>query len=417
MKNALLIAALTLTSASAFASKARMEALQSSKQLVDTQTIFNNPAHIMSLPDHVSVEFGAASNTSSGNSAGTAEGGFFRSWDDMKWGMYFGRKSEFTAGYRNNPFAVNSAITATSTGSKLLFGSAAGVNVFQGQDNPLELFWGMKGDISYAASISYSDSKVTRQVGAGATDIAEATQQAMGIRLGAKADVWDVYANVGLSSKATTRSETAFSGLGDRSAEYKGDTSFKVGGSYSMDTMYFHLTYVSDGAKIDETTSSVTANQEGNKKSGQVVTLGAINQNSFEGGQFFYGLSLVNTTAKHEIIDRANVATQDVEYKMTSMALPVLAGVEYDATTWLTVRGAVSQNLPFSTGKVDTTNGTLPTVSTHANNTTNTNVTAGVGMKFGKLSFDGFLRGSNNNNGQFGSDDNFLTHGSVTYLF
>ena len=416
MKNALLIAALTITSASAFASKARMNALQSSEHLLDTQTIFQNPADIMSLPDHVSVEWGASSNTSSGVDSGTAEGGFFRSMDDMKWGIYFGRKSPFTAGYRNNPFAVTKEITAESGSSKFLFGSGAGVNVFQGQDNPLELFWGMKGDINYGASLTYSDSKVTRATGSTATQLAEASQQSMGLRLGAKTDMWDAYANLGLINRATTRSESSFSSLGDQSAEYKGDTSFKVGGSYVMDSMYYHLSYASDGAKIDETTSSVS-NPEANKKTGQVITLGAINQNSFEGGQFFYGASLVNTTGKHEVVNRANVVAQSTEYKISSMALPVLAGVEFDATSWLTVRGAVSQNLPFSTGKTEQTTGSTTTAQ-NSNNATNTSVTAGVGMKFGKLTFDGFLRGSKNAGGKFGSDaENFLGNASVTYLF
>lgn len=415
MKNALLIAVLTLTSASAFASKARMNALQDSQHLTDTQTVFQNPADITALPDHVSVEWGSGSNSSTGLASGTAEGGFFKSMDDMKWGLYFGRKSAFTAGYRSNPFAVTSTTNATSTGSKLLFGGTS--DIFQGQDNPLEIFWGMKGDISYGVSLSYSDSKVTRNVtGAGAAQLVEASQQAMGLRAGAKTDVWDAYLNLGIASKATTRSESTFSTLGDSSAEYKGDTSFKVGGSYAMDTMYFHLSYASDGAKINETTESVT-NEESNTRSAQVATLGAINMNKFEGGEFFYGVSLVNTTLKHEVIDRGNVTTQDQTAKVASMALPVTAGVEYDATSWMTVRGAVSQNLPFSTSKLENTVGTAAATNTYANNANNTSVTAGLGMKFGKLAFDGFLRGSNAAGGNFGSDANFLANGSVTYLF
>lgn len=429
MKNALLIAALTITSASAFASKARMNALQNSKHLLDTQTVFQNPADIMQLPDHVSVEWGNGTANTSGLASGTAEGGFIRSMDDMKWGVYFGRKSDFTTGYRYNPFKFSDDTTLDVTTSKLRFGAAGtsatqfdGTNggIFQGQDNPLELFWGMKGDINYGASLSYSDSKVTRTVGnvtVASGNLVEASQQSMGLRLGAKTDVWDAYVNLGLASKANTRAETSFSGLGDVSAEYKGDTSAKIGGSYTMDSMYYHLSYATDGAKIEETTTSVTSNKEGNNRSGQTITLGAINQNPFEGGQFFYGASLVNTTLKHELINVNNADTDDRTFKAASMRLPVLAGVEFDAASWLTVRGAVSQDLPFSTSKLETTLGSAPTTTTYANNKTNTAVSAGVGMKFGKLTFDGFLRGSNLTGGRFGSDDHFLANGSVTYLF
>lgn len=419
MKNALLIAAVTLASASAFASKARMEALQNANHLTDTQTIFNNPADAALLPDFVTAEWGAQSNSAS---QGNAEGGFIRSMDDSKWGLYFGRKSAFTSSYRNDPFSVvENTVRMTPTGSKFLYGMptttaaerlAAGKAVYQGQDNPIEFFWASKGDMNWGVSLSYSDSKVTKSMNSAATDLIEASQQSLGIRGGVKTDAWDAYANVGLISTAKVSGVETMT-TANTSSEYKGDLGLKVGGSYNLDGMYLHASYSMDGAKIEEKTS--VTNPESNKRSGNTAVVGVVNPNKFEGGEFFYGVNLVYTTFKHEFIDVGNNTAADTTYKGTTMALPAIAGVEYDAASWLTVRGSISQNLPFSTSKIETQVGTANAVNSFSNNKGNTTVAAGAGMKFGKLSVDGVFQGSTTSH--IGSDANFLTHASVTYNF
>lgn len=424
MKKAILLAAVASLSSPAFASKARINALQDSVHLVDTQTVFRNPADVAILPDHVSIEWGGPSNTSS---TGNAEGGFFRSWDEMKWGMYFGRKSPFTTTYRANPFTVQTGLTEpTSATSVFNFGSANamtsdGAGVFQGQDNPLELFWAMKGDVNLGASLSYSDSGQTRAIStlpADATQLVESSQQSVGVRLGAAADVWDAYANIGLLSRAKTASRSSLGSLStDTTADYKGEMGYKIGGSYVMDTLYFHGNYATDGAKVTQTNEG--SDREENKRTVQVVTVGVINQNKFEGGEFFYGASVVQTNLKHDFTNVGNNAATDVSYKLSALRLPVVAGVEVDANAWLTLRGALSQDLPISYGKLDTTRGTAETSSSRSSNTANTAVTAGLGVKFGKMMFDGFLKASNSatNGGEFGFDDRFLSQASVTYLF
>jgi hypothetical protein len=335
--------------------------------------------------------------------------------DDMKWGLYLGRKSDFTTGFRADPFAsAGTVIAGKAAGSALhaAFGTN-GQNVFDGQNNPLEVFWGMKGDISYALSLSYSDSKNTKVNGANAYD---ATQQAIGVRAGAKADVWDAYANVGLISTAKISGQDP-GGLSGKSAEYKGDMGFKVGGGYNMDNLYLHGSYASDSAKIEDKSTTAGSNPENAKRAVQQLTVGVVNPSKFEGGEFFYGVNLVYTTLKHELNDLNGNSADDYSYKSTSMKLPLVAGVEVDAASWLTLRGAVSQDLPFSTAKSESQTGTQNAVNGYANNKNNTSVTAGLGMKFGKLTFDGFLKGSTAAAGEFGSDDKFLSHASVTYNF
>src|ERR1700692_4032549 len=61
MKKLFVIAALTLASGSAFASKARMEALGNAAYLIDTQTLFTNPGDINYTNDFATLEFGGHS--------------------------------------------------------------------------------------------------------------------------------------------------------------------------------------------------------------------------------------------------------------------------------------------------------------------------------------------------------------------
>lgn len=69
----ILVIALAIFSQTTFASKARVSALQGANHLVDTQTVFTNPAHINLLSPYMTFEMGAAG-------AG-AEGGFSRKLD------------------------------------------------------------------------------------------------------------------------------------------------------------------------------------------------------------------------------------------------------------------------------------------------------------------------------------------------
>jgi hypothetical protein len=67
------------------------------------------------------------------------------------------------------------------------------------------------------------------------------------------------------------------------------------------------------------------------------------------------------------------------EYKGTS--IPVVAGVEVEATSWLTLRGSVSQTV---WGKQEDADDSAP-----FRNTTKVNV--GASLKFGELSVDGVI--------------------------
>lgn len=109
------------------ASKARVNTLQGVLGLVDTQTVFNQPAYIHKLNPYVTYEFGSSAST--GNPK--AEGGFIINRDGKRWGAYLGHQSVFQN-------------TLRSIGS------------YQRQDNPIDLFYGQD---NWGANVSISNSE------------------------------------------------------------------------------------------------------------------------------------------------------------------------------------------------------------------------------------------------------------------
>ncbi|MFA5583041.1 MAG: hypothetical protein WDA09_02410, partial [Bacteriovoracaceae bacterium] len=103
-----------------------------------------------------------------------------------------------------------------------------------------------------------------------------------------------------------------------------------------------------------------------------------------------------------------------------TMAVPVSIGFEHDATSWLTLRGSVAQNL---WSDQETKTGGVKTERTLASSTS---VNAGATLKLGDFNVDGLIGTGNNNAGQIAnrdeqagvlSMDNLMTRVSLTYRF
>lgn len=394
MKKLLLIAALAALSSPAFASKARVTALGNAEHLIDTQTVFNNPSHLIWMGDFVTFEAGpstpAAATVTPGTTTYTelaqsnnpgAEGGFVRSSGDAKYMAYLGKRSSFTHTYRT------------------MFG-------FLQQENPIELQYAMKGDINWGVAVNYSasDKKSLTQ-----------KQQAAGVRLGASTDVWEAYANIGLMSTAEGATATNII-LGDidgdnivdgaelaaiaadTTAKYKGSAGLKVGGAYKMENLYFYGKYAMDGFKYE----GADATYNNSELKGSTIDVGVVDHNKIEGGQWFYGASFQMNESKF--------SRTGGETKTNSTYLPVLVGVEYDATSWMTLRASATQNVLLGTTKTE--DGTAPD---DANTITqNTKVAAGLGLRFGKWIADGSWAAQTTGNV---NTTNFMTNLGLTYMF
>ncbi len=402
MKKVLLLATVAALATPAFASKARMSALGNSDHLVDPQTAFDNPAHLTLFGDYVTFEAGPT-NSGSTVTLGTttfqdyengiepnpqAEGGFLRAMDDTRMGMYFGRKSPFTDSARR------------------AFG-------FLRQENTLELQYAKKGDMSWGAGFNYSSSDKKSS---------GKKQSAMGARFGAMSGNWEAFALVGLGSTATGNDLSAIPGSvdangngiidnsaqertlvsADANSKYTGTTGFKVGGAYKMESLRLFAKMYMDGFKY-ESTVNTTLNDA--KVEASQIDLGAVEVIKHDGGHWFYGAALQNYTGKTTLTAG--------EQKTTALMLPVWAGIEHAAISWMVVRASVSQNVLLGSRKYD--DGSLSAYNDEANTiNNNTKVAAGLGLKLGKWDVDGSLAAKTNGNL---TANNFMTNVGMTYTF
>ena len=134
--------------------------------------------------------------------------------------------------------------------------------------------------------------------------------------------------------------------------------------------------------------------------------MGVDNSHKTDAADFFYGVNFDMTTLKNK-----NVATGTAKTEITS--LPVFAGIEAEATSWMVLRASVTQNFILGTKKDEI--GSTGDSDTISNNTV---VAAGAGLKFNKLLVDGTLAKASGASatGALNSND-LLANAAVTYTF
>lgn len=364
-RNVLVIAGLAVLSTSAYASKARMEALgqsstRGSEYLSDSRNIFRNPALLNSTKNYIVTEWGTATTADDSVTAPRAEGGFFREMGSFNYGLYLGNDG------------VDNGRTTSG---------------FLTQDNALDLFLSGDMGVQWGAKLHYANAKDE----ATANPITK-KNSAFGLGLGIVAGEAEGYLNVDLSDKSTGNTASA-------SNQYKLKPSYIVGGSYKWSSVTFFASY--EATKADSTISAVTTTK---KTSEIIVGAGRVHE--------------INPTARVITDAHVSIASDDnitaASGKTKTNLLPVTLGFEADATSWLVVRGNVHQNVIL--GDVKTPAGKK---TTKANSTT---VDAGATLNFGKLKVDGSV-GTTGTTGTAGSKtgvlstSNLLTRVGVSYWF
>lgn len=240
---------------------------------------------------------------------------------------------------------------------------ASGAVGIDGQQNPIQIGYGMKiSDLNVGAALVYSNYNDK----AAAVDTKEST---MGVKVGVLTSAF--YANAMLMF--ADKYETA-------TVDYKGDLGIQLNGGYFLtpDTG-IHATVISTGFKEDN------GGAEEKTMSAKVMVIDTLNS---EAAQFFYGAGIL--WGKNE--DKAPGGdTTDI------LALPVIFGLEVNASSWVTVRGSVTQNVLLSkVGDLD------PSLNT-------TTFAGGLGLNFNKISVDGAVTTS---------DDEYIGgKASLTYMF
>jgi|GEM_PF-850794 len=377
MKKMLFVAAMTMMSASAFASKARVSALGGGLQIIDQQTIFRNPADAAEFGDWATFEFGTGTTGTTFNPysslTNTAtdykhEGGFQRSAGDARWGFYLGHKDDM-----------------------FIAPTRSGVGVAVAEENPINFYYASKGDMKWGVGFEYSNSDKKS---------ASTKQSAMVLRGGARSGDWDAYVDAGLS-------DTADNG----STKMTGSMGLTLGGGYHMDSLYVYGQYHMGGFKNEPSVGGSATGEYSDSK----ITLAVVDTMKKDGNEFFYGAQLVSGSAKEKANDK----------KADYMLMPLTIGIEHEAASWLVVRTSVKQNVLLGSHKSDLTSLYGSTADSNGSAVANTiadstTLAAGLGLKFGKLIVDGTLKATSGDANRTAGDlnaANFLGETAMTYTF
>ncbi len=360
----ILVVVVALASMNAFATRARVNALGNSPQLIDTQTVYSNPADMMTMGDFVSMESGT---TAAGLSGANAEGMVTRSMGEAKMALSLGHLSE----------------NAATWGLRSL--TATGFATTKSQQNPVELSYGMKSsDMLWAATLVYSNFN---------NKVASEKESSAGVRVGMRSGALDAKLKLGLLNTYENATDGKFTGT-------MGAT---LSAGYSIDNLYVSG-YISNAAFKTENTLSV----EQRKFDKTDINVSALSSHKKDGNEFFYGAGLTNTTQKVTLLSTTDIKT-------TSLVMPIWMGLEVDAASWLTLRGSITQNTLINSTKTD--NGGTVTAEL-APNVNSTTASVGAGLKWNKLTLDGSLTGltgstaSQNINGT-----DLLGQVGMTYMF
>jgi hypothetical protein len=215
MKKIMMIgSALLVLSSSVFATEARLLALgmketdnEGMYHVQDGRNIFLNSAYVNNYADQLVTEYGgigrpfAATATTEAVNKGKAQGGVFKKYGGLVYGLYFGNES-------NTSSLLRILGTSDESAGKML----------QTADNQIDLFVGGEAGVKWGANLLYANGK---------KESISSKDNAISTRFGLIGSNWDAHANISLSSKAETASTTGIQ-------EFKGKLGVQVGGSYVL---------------------------------------------------------------------------------------------------------------------------------------------------------------------------------------
>ena len=362
----LLVIAIALVSSTAFASRARENSLGDSPYVLDTESLYSNPAKMFLLGDFANIESGKTATTTADQNA---EGQVVRTYGDAKAGLSLGHKS----------------LDASAQGLRQIMG--AGIIE---QQNPLGLSYGMKsGDVSWAGTLVYSnfnDKTNTKKESSG------------GVRFGALTGAWDMSLGVGLLNTAENQAANI---------KYKGTLGVTAYAGYTMENLYAYGNLNLGGAKLENDATGA----EQLKVSVTDLTIGVVAPVKKDGNEFFYGVALSSLNHKF--------TASGVDQKETDLTLPIIVGLEAEATSWLTLRGSLTQTVLLDNTKNETGAATQTAPAGEFSPGGNNTVAAiGAGLKFNKITVDGNFSALTGGAASGNLDgNNLLTTVGVTYMF
>lgn len=360
---------LAVLSTSAFATKARLQALgqdgRASFFLDDSRSVFLNPAKLNSMNNYVVTEWGTADDAADSETNSHAEGGFFRKADSFAYGLYLG-----------NEYGANNA---TKTGASM-----------QASDNNIDLFLSGNMGVEWGLRAQYSSSE-NKPTGGITTE-----NDVLGLGLGVVKGNVEGYANLLLKDESK--------GGDANDDKYEADMGMNLGASYGHGNYTFYVDYDKSGYEVTDNGSKTSEVETTD------MTFGVARKHQVsDSSMMFVDLNYNNNKTEDK---KASTET-------TTTTLPLTVGFEAEATSWLKLRGSISQNIVIGNeDKKDTHDKSI------ANSTT---VNAGATMTFGKLMVDGVIGSTNGarNTTTYGDSgkegvlttDNLMTRVAVHYWF
>ncbi len=347
MKKQLTVAlGLAVLATPALASKARLQALgednYGSQYINDNRNIWLNAAQINNHKDLVTYEFGS---TTTADTAGTprGEGGVYKTMGNMVYGVHFGGAS------------------STSNALRTAAGAAAS------EQNNIDVFVGGDAGLKWGANLGYART-------ANENRTSGAASESMRTRLGVISGDTQAYANLNLVNWAKAQA-------GDK---FEGNMGYQVGLIQAWNGNTLFVDYRSFDAE-----NATEKKDIGLKR--LEVGIGHVERLNDKSNLFMKASYLMgeteNKTATGDATfgtgvgqcDTGNSAVFCQEYKTSQV--PVVVGLETEATSWLTLRGSV---------------GTVVWGSEEDKNDERsiqnaTIVNAGATLKFGELSVDGVI--------------------------
>ncbi len=374
MKKHLAVATgLALLSSSAFATKARLQALgqgDTSKFISDSRNVFLNPASLNQMTNYVVTEWGTAQTSDESATNPGAEGGFFRNGGSLNYGFYFGNERD-------------------------AFNDDLNTNNFLAEDNNIDLFFAGNMGFDWGARLSYNSSEDK-------SGTVDKESDGMGLGLGIKHGKIGAYANLKLSGEAKGDNTSA-----DNKVE--ADLGLNLGVDYKHKDMTFYVDY--DKSGYERTVSSAVT-----EKSVTDYTVG------FAKSYAMTETSMVFVDVNYNVNETETISSGSTT-TTTLTNLPVTIGFETKANSWLTLRASIAQNVFINDTETETT-GSSTTEDYQENNT---RVNAGATLAFGKFMIDGVIgtteasrtgtaAGTTTDEGVLATD-NLMTRVGVTYNF
>ncbi len=357
----------------AFATKARLQALgedvNGSFYVNDNRNIWLNPAQVNNHKDLVTFEWGDTNSGSASHldttAAPRAEGGVYRNAGNLVYGLHLGGASNTSNAFR----------------------AAAGLGATGMEDNNIDAFVGGDSGIKWGANLGYAYTHKD-ETPAGGED---AHQESLRARGGIVAGDLQAF---GVLSLINTATDTA-------GAEFAGDIGYSLGATYALqgNTLFANWGQnKAEGESAGGTRSDIELRQV-QIGAGRITRLN-------DRANFFSRISYTDTKAENEggavaFGGACTTAFQVGCNKYKSAIVPVVLGLEIEATSWLTFRGSVTQSV---WSKEQDKNNDRPVRNTAA-------VNAGATLKFGELSVDGVIgntdaNGTGANNTAIGTANN-----------